>query len=81
MVKILTLQDARLTDTDGAMSCRSLFEYDCSEGKTRIVSSSGYEKAMGKGRLINTDNELGDWLKVPPDTVGDSIRKVACTKK
>lgn len=56
-------------------------EYDCSEKRRRLLFYTWHSGRMGSGDVIFTDNDLGKWRPVVPDSVGEILWKIACGKK
>ncbi len=52
----------------------TLEEYDCSEGKSRVISITDY-KSNGE---ISTSNVRGEWTYHIPETVGEVIADYLC---
>ena len=73
-VKVWELVDYKFGST------KTLAEYDCMEQRIRSHSGEAFNSGMGEGKIISTNNKLGDWRKVLPETVGQTLWKIACDK-
>lgn len=60
------------------MSVKSQTEYDCKEEKSRALYYSFHVGGMGTGGLIFRNPDIGEWEPIAPDSISDSLWKVAC---
>lgn len=63
------------------LSTRGEDEYDCKVLRKRRLLLIGYSKNMGGGDMVATDSTHGQWIAIPPNTVADSMWKLACGKR
>jgi hypothetical protein len=63
---------------NGYSSTVTLWLYDCKGSTHRFLSATQYDKNMGGGKVINQVPEAKDWEYVVPNTVGETIGKIAC---
>lgn len=56
-------------------------EYDCKKGRWRIFSSSVFNKHMGEGQTVQSDNDPDEWRPVEPESPAKEEWKIACGKK
>jgi hypothetical protein len=76
------------TQSPSYSSFRVLNEFDCDEGKMRVLQVTVMSGNMGNGDLVSSvenpnrssDNPDG-WKYVEPFTNGASLLKIACSKK
>lgn len=83
-VKVWQLHDyneVRGTGTDLYLSLKVQKEYDCSEGRTRALAMSAFSKNMGRGDVVFTKKYTEKWEAIEPDSVGQTLLKLACAKK
>jgi hypothetical protein len=74
------LQDLSQNGFDGALSRRTLDEYDCVEKKTRPVSFSDHSGRMGSGQILRRSNPPVAWVDPPPGTHAAIILAMVCAK-
>lgn len=65
---------------DGVRSVKSLEEYDCSEERYRYLKDIGYLGNMGHGNVKGTYDEVGDWIYIAPESIGEDKLKQICGK-
>ena len=56
-------------------------EYGCAEERLRTLAVIYYSGSMGNGMLVSRNSDQGKCKRVPPGSVGEALRKVACDKK
>ena len=79
--KVWALHDNKKRDEDGEMSTRFRMELDCKEERTRTLSISSHSQNMAGGALLRKlTQENPKWKDVVPNSVGDTILKIACKK-
>jgi len=61
-------------------SIKGQSEYDCDEERLRVLSSSWHSENMGKGNVVLTSENPGEWKTVAPDSRGRRLWSVACGK-
>lgn len=63
-------------------SIKSLVEYDCSEPRSRMLSSQAFSEQMEAGRLVS-DERVADpkWESIGANSANDQIRQLACGKE
>lgn len=61
----------------GTRSARTLFEYDCSEGRLRVLQSSSFAEPNMAGQNLFNDS-AGPWEYPAPGTFGEMHFAVAC---
>jgi len=57
-----------------------LEHYDCAKKKHRMISSSFYEKHMGKGAVVEAFGPTQNWDEIHPNTASEKMWKIACEK-
>lgn len=63
------------------LSQKSQTEYNCVEGKWRMVQFSWYSKNMGEGKMVESVTDSYEWAQVPPRTGANILWRVACGKQ
>lgn len=63
-----------------SLSFRKEQEYDCNKQQGRILYISWHAENMGRGEIIGSDRNPGDWRPVLLGTVFEKLWKVACEK-
>ena len=53
-------------------------EYDCAAKQLRGLSLTLHADKMGEGKMIYEDTSPHDWEPVVPDTMSETLLKVAC---
>jgi hypothetical protein len=64
----------------GEMSWQGLMEYDCKEGRYRLLEFAEYSEPMLGGKKLKSSDYQSRWAAVPPDTVNADILKDVCAK-
>ena len=62
------------------LSYKQLVEYDCKQGKSRVMEYSLHSKHMGKGGAVYKDRVPGKWTKTVPNSVAGNLFDIACKK-
>ena len=62
----------------GYFSGKTQIEYDCAERKARGLSLSLHAGHMGEGKVIYEDTSPHEWTPVPPETMTETLWKIAC---
>ena len=63
-----------------AYSAIEKLEGNCGNNSARFLSSVYYQKKMGKGKIIYTDNSTSEWEIYEPGTVLGIVLDYVCTK-
>jgi hypothetical protein len=66
---------------NGVLSDRILSEFDCREGRLRVLQYSGYSGPHGTGKVVRSLDPSPDWDYQAPGTVGDSTLRYVCDYK
>ena len=56
-------------------------EYDCKNGRWRILASSVFDQNMGAGQTVQTDNEPDEWKPAEPGSPAKTEWNRACTSR
>jgi hypothetical protein len=72
---------AQMNDGEPYMSQKTQNEYDCKEGRSRILALSLHSENMGGGKMVWSDPDPDDWHPVAPGRLGEASRKFACGTK
>ena len=67
----------RMVET-GYFSHKTEVEYDCAEPRMRGLSLFLRAEKMGEGKVVYDDTSPHEWEPVNPDTMNETLRKVAC---
>ena len=63
-------------------SIKSLVEYDCSEPRSRVLSSQAFSEQMEAGRLVSDERIAAPkWEPIGSNSANDQIRQLACGKE
>ena len=65
---------------DVAYSAIEKLEGNCGNNSARFLSSVYYQKKMGKGKIIYTDNSISEWEIYEPGSVLGIVLDYVCTK-
>ncbi len=64
------------------MSSRAQYEYDCKEEQSRILYLSFHSGNMSAGEIVYRSPDTRDkWSSIPPDSVTETLWKIACGKR
>jgi hypothetical protein len=56
-------------------------EFNCRTGESRLRSLTNYSEPMGRGRVTYTVSpDSPRWGAMPPETIGESLREIACAE-
>jgi hypothetical protein len=83
LVKMWYLHDFKTTQTvlkKSYLSSRSQDEYDCTGDRHRALASTSFSGNMGSGKVRSSYSIKGKWEPVPPGTITQTLRTVACDK-
>ena len=84
IVKILSLTDFKTVQGKAKSrfsSQKEQDEYDCKDGKIRILTSSKYSKNMGAGEVVFSDSVPSKWMPVAPGSANEVLWEIACGKQ
>ena len=83
LVKMWDLMEYKATRTVGGKAYRSTrthYEYDCGEGKSRLLDVIAYSEKMAGGEIVHKDERTRDWRPNLPDSGIEKLWKYACGK-
>ena len=83
-VKMWSLADYKTVKTvagQSNLSNKKQSEYDCKEEKERKIAHTWFTGQMGSGTVNYTDNRTEEWSPISPESVGETLWKIACGKK
>jgi hypothetical protein len=72
---------AQMHDGEPYMSQKTQTEYDCKEGRFRIIALSLHSGNLGGGKVIWSDPDPDNWKPVASGRTGVASRKFACGEK
>jgi len=81
MRRVWALQDYRKRDTDGVMSRRARFEYDCKQESYRFLGISIHSEPMAGGKVLLTGGEDNNWNAIAPSTNDEILLNLVCAHK
>lgn len=73
-------QDMKQRDTDGAMSVRGSYVFDCKDARFRVLSASGHSGPMGGGKILSSESDPSDWSPVAPGTANKAMFNFVCAR-
>ena len=85
-VKIWSLPDNKRVITSPSsgisyLSEKSYWEYDCKEGRSRVLAFTWFSGQMGNGTVVYSNSETSmKWFPVQPGSMGETLGKIACGK-
>ena len=84
LVKMWQFYDYKTVQTVGGnrfLTAKEQWEFDCAEGRSRVVARKEFSGNMGSGTMVSTNSQVGKWLPVMPASMGQTVWEVACGKK
>ena len=79
--RIWTMCSYAIPNAEGALSTKSLMEYDCTNGRYRILTISSHAECMGEGVTLHAEAASDPWWREsPPGTVAARILRQVCDK-
>ena len=78
--RVWELTDLKARDLKGELSSRILIEYDCKEGRSRMLSLSAHAGPMATGKTLFSTSAVGEWDYAPPDTTADTSLRFVCAR-
>ena len=84
LVKMWQFYDYKTVQTVGGnrfLTAKEQWEFDCAEGRSRVVARKEFSGNMGSGTMVFTNSQVGKWLPIMPDSIGQTVWNVACGKQ
>ena len=78
LTQVWELQVARRRSDDGALSRKSLLEFNCKAQTFRVRAMSGYTRPMAEGAVLFNIEQVTEWSMVRPNTAGAEVMKRSC---
>lgn len=78
--RIWNLQDLKRRDPYGVMSRRMLYEYDCTNERSKVLSISSHYDRMGGGGTYASGSGPDEWDYIAPGTVLNTVLRIVCKK-
>ena len=76
-----TVCNYSVPNPDGALSTRSLMEYDCEAGRYRVLILSTHSECMAEGQALHVEAAATPWWRdIAPDTVAAKLLRLVCAK-
>jgi hypothetical protein len=60
------------------LSIRARYEFDCKHDKRRSLTATAFAELFAGGKSIGTEDVIGDWKDIPPDSVVWTTMKRVC---
>jgi len=81
LVRVWQLHNHKQRNKNGELSDRVRWEYDCKQERARILSFSSHSEPMAGGKnLFQSSSEDIEWAHIPPNSVKETMLKIACAK-
>ncbi|HSL03849.1 MAG TPA: surface-adhesin E family protein [Nitrospiraceae bacterium] len=83
LVKMWQFYDYKTVQTMGGirfLSAKEQWEFDCAEGRSRVVARKEFSDNMGSGTMVSTNSQIGKWVPVMPGSIGQTVWKAACSR-
>ena len=80
-VKLWWLSDFKTAQTNNGdvyLSSRRQYEFDCKKGEYRPLFFARHSGKMAEGNTVYSSSAMGEWKRVPPNTLGETLLKFAC---
>ncbi len=71
----------RSVGRDHAQSVKEQWETDCKDYQARMLEFFWMSERMGAGSVVLTNRDGGNWRRVVPRTVVETLWNAACTNK
>jgi hypothetical protein len=86
LVKLLQLTDYRWMQggprsTPRFLSTTTLKQFDCAEGRLRLLAFTEFPRRMATGRPSAEYVDIDRWLSVRPDGIDQALWEMACGKR
>ena len=84
LVKMWDLGDfkkMRTVQSYSYLSHKSQQEHDCKEEKIRTLAFLWFSGQMGNGNVVYSNSNPGEWTPISPESIGESLWKIACGKQ
>jgi hypothetical protein len=73
------IQDLAKADTQGDMSYRGVWQYDCTEKKQRNMQVAAYSKPMAGGNKTEEVYQPTEWVTIGADSSSQALLKFVCS--
>jgi hypothetical protein len=83
LVKMWQLYDYKTVQSVagiGFLTAKEQWEFDCAAMRSRVLALEEFSGNMGSGTEVYTNSEVGKWILVMPDSIGEIVWNVACEK-
>jgi len=83
LVEIWQITNLFVPEDDRTLSRRGLEQHDCRNDKWRLLYVSFHSDHWAIGKVIfnrSFEEAEAKWERIPPETVGEAIHKMACKK-
>ena len=79
--QITELHDFKAPDkARGNRSTKVIAEYDCKEGRIRVLQEEYFSGQMGAGERLGGNSEPSNWFSAVPGTRGATLLKYVCSR-
>ena len=65
---------------DKYASLRQLKEYDCKNMRYRVLSFSTHSGELARGKVLYSNNEVGKWIYIAPETYASAALAGLCRR-
>jgi len=79
-VKMWEMYDSRRSNSSNTSSKKRV-EYDCKKGQARQLQAAYYSEGMGRGVVLMSVSDPGQWEPVLSGTVNKEMWKFACKNR
>ena len=77
--KAWVLNDLKQRAPDGHLSRRGFYEFDCKDGRMRVLTMYSYSGQMAQGKGLKYENS-DVWVHVAPGTANGTLLGYACAQ-
>lgn len=79
--RVVEMHDLKVPDKSrGNRSTAVLSEYDCKEGRIRLLQEEYFSGQMGTGERMGSMTEPTDWFSLAPGTRGWNLLRFICSR-
>ena len=79
--RVWGMQDLKTPGSDGALSRRGLNEFNCKEGRFRVLAYSHHSGRMLTGETLLQGDSPSEWHHILPDTPNEVMFKFVCSRQ
>jgi hypothetical protein len=79
--KLMEYKQAHSVGRASALSARELWEIDCREYRARMLEFKWYSGKTATGDVVISNNDGGNWRRIVPGSVVETMWKMSCGRK